>query len=49
MLNFMNISSKSQVFLIGRTDKQKDRRKDRQTKLRKLIIAFLNFANAPEN
>jgi len=34
---------------IDRTDKRKDRRTDWQTNLTKLIVAFLNFAKAPEN
>jgi hypothetical protein len=33
----------------GRTDRQIDRQRDRQTDMAKLVVAFRNFANAPEN
>jgi hypothetical protein len=44
-----NMSSGSLVVPCGRTDGRTDRQTDRQTDMKKLIVAFRNFANAPKN
>jgi hypothetical protein len=43
-----NQSSRSRVVPCGQTDGQKDRQTDRQADMKKLILAFRNFANSPK-
>jgi hypothetical protein len=43
-----NPSGGSRIVPCGQTDGQKDGRTDRQTDMTKLIVAFRDFAKAPE-